>query len=245
MNMMASPGQARLHSMLAAGLEVIRIQQDLAARRTNLVAELLRDQKDFFEQQHYPPGDVFDPATGAQYYYHSHRGEGREHGHFHIFQRPHLLPDRFEPVRHVRVGIGRCSPREDIGPHWPRGDQALAHIVGVAMDNYGLPIRLFTVNRWVVDETWFSARDVIAMLDRFEMSHGWPVREVNQWLNALLRLFQPEIAELIRRRDAAVEARARANPRGDALEDRSLEITAGMDISVERRVRQLRRSLSQ
>lgn len=245
MNMMANPGQARVHSMLAAGLEVVRIQQELTARRSNLVAELLQGSEDFFEQQHYPPGDVFDPATGAQYYYHSHRGDGREHGHFHIFQRPCFLSESFEPVRYVRVGIGRCSPREEVGHHWPRGEQALAHIVGVAMDNYGLPIRLFTVNRWVVDETWYAARDVITMLDRFELRHGLSAPAVNNWLNNLLRLFQPEIAELIRRRDAAVEARARANPHGDALEDRSLEITASIDISVERRVRQLRRSLPQ
>ncbi|WP_298722566.1 hypothetical protein [uncultured Ferrovibrio sp.] len=244
MNMMANLGQARLHAMLNAGLEVLRIQQQLTERRSNLVAELLRGQDEFFEHQHYPPGDVFDPETGAQYYYHSHRNEGREHGHFHIFQRPQFLPESFEPARYVKQGVGRCSPREKIGEHWPRGDKALAHIVGVAMDNYGLPIRLFTVNRWVTDETWFAARDVIAMLDRFELRHGWPVPEVNRWLNNLLRLFQPEIVELIRRRDDAVEARGRANPRGDALEDRSLEITASLDISVERRVRQLRRSLN-
>jgi hypothetical protein len=242
MNMMANLGQARLQSMLAAGIEVLRIQQDLSGRRSNLVAELLRGQEEFFEQQHYPAGDVLDPETGAQYYYHAHRNEMREHGHFHVFQRPHLLPERFEPVRLVKPGIGRCTARQQVGQHWPRGEQALAHIVGVAMDNYGMPIRLFTVNRWVTDETWYSARDVIAMLERFELRHAWPAPEVNRWLNSLLRLYQPEIVELIRRRDAAVEARARANPRGDALEDRSLEITAALDISVERRVRQLRRS---
>lgn len=242
MNMMANLGQTRLQSMLAAGIEVLRIQQDLSGRRSNLVAELLRGQDEFFEQQHYPAGDVFDPETGAQYYYHAHRNETREHGHFHVFQRPHLLPERFEPVQLAKPGIGRCTAREQVGQHWPRGEQALAHIVGVAMDNYGMPIRLFTVNRWVTDETWYSARDVIAMLERFELRHAWPAPEVNRWLNNLLRLYQPEIVELIRRRDAAVEARGRANPRGDALEDRSLEITAALDISVERRVRQLRRS---
>ena len=243
MNMMANLGRARLQSMLASGIELLRIQQDLASRRSNLVAELLRGQDEFFEQQHYPAGDVFDPDTGAQYYYHAHRNETREHGHFHIFQRPHLLPERFEPVRYVKPGVGRCKPQEKIGEHWPRGEKALAHIVGVTMDNYGLPIRLFTVNRWVTDETWYSARDVIAMLDRFELRHSWPVPEVNRWINHLLRLYQPEIVELIHRRDAAVEVRGRANPRGDALEDRSLEVTGFTEISVERRVRQLRRAL--
>jgi hypothetical protein len=244
MNMMANMGRARLQAMLASGMELMAIQQGLANRRSNLVAELLRGQEDFFEHQHYPAGDVFDPDTGAQYYYHAHRNETREHGHFHVFQRPHVLPERFEPVRHVKPGIGRCSGHEQVGRHWPRGDQALAHIVGIAMDNYGLPVRLFTVNRWVTDETWYAARDVIAMLERFELRHAWPAPDVNRWLNHLLRLYQPEIVELIRRRDAAVEARAKANPRGDALEDRSLEVTATIDVSVERRVRQLRRALA-
>lgn len=244
MNMMANLGHVRLQNMLAAGLDVLRIQQGLAARRSNLVAELLRGQDAFFEMKHYPQGDVFDPETGAQYYYHAHRSDPREHGHFHIFQRPHILAERFEPARYVKPGIGRCAGEKKVGAHWPRGEQALAHIVAVAMDNYGLPIRLFTVNRWVTDETWFAARDVVTMLDQFEIRHNWPAPEVNQWMGNLLRLFQPEIVELIRRRDAAVEARARANPHGDALEDRSLEVTATLDISVERRVRQLRRSLA-
>jgi hypothetical protein len=219
MNMMTSLGRPRLQGMLAAGIEVLRIQESLAAKRGNLVAELLRGQGEFYEQEHYPAGDVFDPESGAQYYYHAHRGDAREHGHFHVFMRPHHLPERFEPARRAKPGIAV----EGAGP---RGDAALAHIIAIGMDNYGLPVRLFTVNRWVTDESWFAARDV------------------NLWLTSLMRLFQPEIAELIRRRDAAVEARARANPRADALEDRSLEITAALDISVERRVRQLRRSLS-
>ncbi len=233
MNMMTSLGQPRQQTMLTAGLEVLRIQEALAARRGNLVAELLSGQGDFYEQEHYPAGDVFDPESGAQYYYHAHRGDPREHGHFHVFMRPHHLPERFEPLRHARPGMKL--------PCGPGGSAALAHIVAIGMDNYGLPVRLFTVNRWVTDETWFAARDVIAMLDRFQVSHAYPSGQVNTWLTNLLRLFQPEIAELIRRRDAAVEARGRANPRASALEDRSLEITAALDISVERRVRQLRR----
>ncbi len=235
MNMMTSLGRPRLQGMLAAGIEVLRIQEALAARRGNLVAELLRGQGEFYEQEHYPAGDVFDPESGAQYYYHAHRGDAREHGHFHVFMRPHHLPERFEPARRGKPGIAL--------PCGPTGDAALAHIIAVGMDNYGQPVRLFTVNRWVTDETWFAARDVIAMLDRFQVGHSYPSAEVNGWLTSLLRLFEPEIAELIRRRDAAVEARARANPRANALEDRSLEITASLDISVERRVRQLRRQL--
>jgi len=244
MNMMTGLGRPKLQSMLAAGLEMVRLQDELAAKRSNLVAEILRGQGEFFETEHYPRGDVFDPETGAQFYYHTHRADPREHGHFHLFLRPSHLAERFEPVRVARMGVGRCRGDEPIGAHWPRGNASLAHIVAVAMDNYGLPMRLFTVNRWVTDETWYGARDVIAMLDRFTVTHEYPSPALNRWLSALVRFYQPEIAELVRRRDAAVEARARANPKADALEDRSLEITAALDISVERRLRQLRRQLA-
>lgn len=243
MNNMSRLGRSRLQLMLTAGVEALRIQRELAARQSNLVAEILKDEGEFFEQEHYPAGDVFDPGSGAQYYYHAHRRDEREHGHFHVFLRPNHLPEKFEPIRHTRAGVGRCAGERQVGVHWPRGNAALAHIVAIAMDNFGLPVRLFTVNRWVTDETWFAARDVIAMLDRFDLSHDYPSPGVNRWLASMLRLFQPDIAELIRRRDAAVEARARANPRTDALEDRSLEVTAMLDISVDRRVRELRRSL--
>lgn len=237
--MMAGPGRERLRYLLAAGQKALRLQQAMTARRSNPVAEVLGDAQEFFETEHYPPGDVFDPATATQYYYHTHRGEGgdgHEHGHFHVFMRPDAMLERFEPRRPNRPGVG-CA---GAGPRGP----ALAHIVCIAMDNYGLPVRMFTVNRWVTDETWYPARDVIAMLERAAISHDYPSAELNAWLSAILGLFQPEIAELIRRRDAAIEARGRAKPHADALEDRTLAVTATLDISVERRVRQLRRQVA-
>src|SRR3546814_4499363 len=110
--------------------------------------------------------------------------------------------------------IGRCAGEPQVGAHWPRGEAALAHIVGVAMDNYGLPIRLFTANRWVTDETWYAARDVITMLDHFEIRSRRTVPAVNGWIAGLLRLFHPEIVALVRRRHAAVDARSPAHPHG-------------------------------
>ncbi|MEE8172364.1 MAG: hypothetical protein V3T62_05480, partial [Alphaproteobacteria bacterium] len=43
---------------------------------------------------------------------------------------------------------------------WPSGDDALSHIIGISMDAKGMPIRLFTTNRWVTGEAWYKARDV-------------------------------------------------------------------------------------
>src|SRR3546814_1439651 len=95
-------------------------------------------------------------------------------------------------MRHAKPGIGRCAGEPQVGAHWPRGEAALAHIVGVAMDNYGLPIRLFTVNRWVTDEAWYAARAVITMLDHFEIRSRRTVPEVNGWIAGQLRLFRSE-----------------------------------------------------
>jgi hypothetical protein len=36
--------------------------------------------------KHYPPGDIRDPKSGTQCYYHCHRDSG-EHGHIHVFGR--------------------------------------------------------------------------------------------------------------------------------------------------------------
>ncbi len=77
----------RLAGMLEAGEAVVAARDRLLDRGSNVVAELLRGQGPFYEFDHYPDGDVFDPSTGAQYYYHAHRGVAGEHGHFHTFLR--------------------------------------------------------------------------------------------------------------------------------------------------------------
>lgn len=89
---LAPPGLAdlprrRLAAMLEAGEAVAAARDRLLDRGSNVVAELLRGQGPFYEFSHYPDGDVSDPATGAQYYYHAHRSAAGEHGHFHTFLR--------------------------------------------------------------------------------------------------------------------------------------------------------------
>ncbi|WP_119420861.1 DUF6969 family protein [Desertibaculum subflavum] len=77
----------RLAGMLEAGEAVAAARDRLLDRGSNVVAELLAGQGPFYEFDHYPDGDVFDPVTGAQYYYHAHRSVAGEHGHFHTFLR--------------------------------------------------------------------------------------------------------------------------------------------------------------
>jgi hypothetical protein len=209
----------------------------LAKTGDTVVGELLRERDGFFEWQHYPPGDVYDPEFQAQYYYHAHPAEERvegEHGHFHTFLRPLGMPPGCAPL-----------PVPDLAPPKDPND-ALSHLIGISMDRHGRPIRLFTTNRWVTGETWYEAEQVIAMLDHFAIDHARPSWATNRWITAMVRLFKPQIADLLRRRDAAIEEQRRRDPEANVFEGRDLEVTSERPIAVPAQidaVEQARRAL--
>lgn len=212
-----------LEAMAAAADEVADCMRVLHKTGDNIVGEVLRDQGTFYEWNHYPSGDVYDHVTHAQYYYHAHPKEERpgEHGHFHTFLRPKGMPPGISP-----------APIPDAP--LPEGEnEALSHLVAISMDPAGLPIRLFTTNRWVTGEVWYAARDVGVMIDLFAIDHARPSWPVNRWITAMLALFRPQIADLLDGRDKAVAEWAAAHPEVDVYEDRNLEVTSMLDISVE------------
>lgn len=199
-------------------LEALRL---LGKAGTNPVAQVLRHQGEFIEFDHYPKGDIYDDETGAQYYYHAHRAETGEHGHFHTFLRVKGMPS----------GIKAAPYTGDADR--PVGKDAISHLIGIAMDRSGLPTALFTTNRWVTGETFYAADAVIAMLDRFNIDHAYPCLATNRWITALVRLFRPQIEILVRRRDTAIEDWQRRYPDGDVFEDRRLEITSELHIDID------------
>lgn len=220
---------AELMRMSAAADEIIECYRVLNKVGANVVGELIKGVETFYEWDHYPEGDSYDNETHSQYYYHSHREE--EHGHFHTFLRREGMDDDMKPV-----------PYEG-EEEWPTGDDELSHLVGVSMDRQGFPIGLFTTNRWVTDENWFAAADVIAMLDRFHMDHCFPSWPVNKWLSAMVALFKPQIARLVVCRDDALANWQRDHPGEDVFEDRELEIINYTDISVEDQIRAVKEVL--
>lgn len=225
----------RLRRMAAAAEELAEIHRLLAKTGDNVVGELLREAGTFYEWDHYPKGDVYDPETHAQYYYHAHPPEQRfpgEHGHFHTFLRPFGMPPGLRPAPTVS---GRPAGRG--------ANDALSHLVAIAMDDRGQPLRLFTVNRWVTGETWYRAADVIAMLDAFAVELVRPSWVTNRWITALLRLFTPDAALLLQARDVAVAERRRQRPSADVLEDRGLEITSWIAVSLPERIDAVRKAL--
>lgn len=212
-----------LQRMAEAGGEAVDCFRVLAKTGDNIVGELLRDTGTFYEWDHYPKGDVYDSETHSQYYYHAHPADERpgEHGHFHTFIRPKGMPEGMKPAP-----LPDYEPPED-------PDDALSHIIGISMDPQGLPLRLFTTNRWVTGEIWYAPEDVIDLLDRFEIDLAHPSWPVNRWLTGMLRLFRPQIADLLHARDAKIAEWAAAHPGENAYEDRDFEVTSWLDIVVD------------
>ena len=221
----------RLRSMLAAGQDILECYRVLERGGLNIVGEVLKGGGTFYEWDHYPDGDVFDPDSHSQHYYHAHRAE--EHGHFHTFLRQLGMPKGTRPIKN--------KGKEK----WPRGKDILSHLIGISMDAYGFPIRLFTTNRWVTGEVWYRADDVITMLDLFVIDHANPSWPVNRWVSGMIRLFQPQIAELVIERDATIKRWRDGHPESDVLEDRQLDITSVLDISVEDQVTAVEQALGE
>lgn len=216
-----------------AAAEVVDCMRVLGKSGSNLVMEVLGDGP-FTQLEHYPPGDVHDPETHGQFYFHAHppgRGADDDYGHFHTFLRPLGMPP----------GV---APADLPGNAVPEGENAaLSHLVAISMDRWGRPVRLFTTNRWVTAETWYPAADVIAMLPRFEMDVAKPSWPLNRWITAMMVLYRPEIAALLRERDAAVARWQAQHPDRPALEDHGLEVTSRRDIDLQAKLAEVRRAI--
>lgn len=222
-----------LERMAEAGAEVVDVVRVLAKSDLNVVGEIIKGQGTFYEWDHYPPGDIYDPASHSQYYYHAHPAAERpgEHGHFHTFLRPKGFP----------AGV-RPAPLPDYEP-LDDPDDELSHIVGISMDKYGVPIRLFTVNRWVTNEVWYRADDVVRMLDLFEIDLAVPSWPANRWITAMLRLFRPQIVDLIYARDQRIEALRAEYPDRNPFMIKEIEVLSLFDVDIDGQIQDVTRAL--
>jgi hypothetical protein len=101
------------------------------------------------------------------------------------------------------------------------------------MDRFGRPTALFTTNRWVTDETLYSAETLIAALPRFALDLAHPSWPLNRWLTAMVTLYSAEIAILLRARDAVLES--------IDLEDRNVEVLSHHRIDLDAKLVEVRR----
>lgn len=216
-----------LSRMAAAAETVVDCMRELHEAGSNLVKDALRGSEEFVEWEHYPPDDVRDPETHAQYFLHAHARDGRDapdFAHFHIFMGAAGMP----------IGV---RPAKLDGGAPDAGDGAkMSHLVAISLTPRAMPERLFTTNRWVTAETWYSAPDVVAMLNRFSLDAAVGSQTLNRWITAMMVLFRPHIEWLLRERDTTVERWRSMHPGIDVFEDRRLEITSSIDISLERHI---------
>ncbi len=190
--------------MAAAADEALACQRELKRAGRNIVGEILKGQGAFVQMDHYPQGDVYDSASGSQFYYHAHRRE--EHGHFHLFHRP---------------------PEDNR----PGEVETPSHLVAISMDRWGAPIGLFTTNRWVTGERWRCAEEVISLASDFRIDHDRPSWRVNRWITAMVKCCRPQIDTLLRHRDREM-ARLLAHE-GDAIyEDRRIEVIGQLPLQL-------------
>jgi len=236
-----------LHERVAAAATLRQCREALAARGRTVIREAVASgaeaAADIADWQHYPEGDVYDPATHAQYFYHQHPGpprpRGGEHlecGHFHLFLRGEGMPPGVTPLLLPELAVANapktgCLPRQS-APLKRGSRDEVCHLVAIAVDRRGEPIRLFTTNRWVTGETWYQADDVIRMLGCFRIAGDAPSLLLNRWIAALVVLYRPEIAWLLHQRDKAVMQR-RWRWRGNVFEDPRLEIASSLDIDLD------------
>lgn len=185
---------------------LLNAQQAMQTNNGNTILHhTLEGQDRHVSMAHYPKGDRIDYDTGAQYFYHCHRENfhSDEHGHFHCFMRYKHIPDSIKPV-----------PL----PDWDKFIQKpMTHLVAIGMNRYGQPIRLFSVNRWVTSEIWYSAQDTRKLLELFrfvEPKNNFCGRKhsnnpkhwkcLDTWIEALVQLFSPQITWLQKQRDVAI-----------------------------------------
>ena len=189
---MTSACSRDIPALRRAGAELLDVIEALQARGHNVVTELQPAERAMQQWDHYPANDANDPVSGYRWYYHAHPGPQAEveHGHFHVFSAASTLAD-----------AGRYI-----------------HLIGLSVSADGMPLRAFTTNRWVTNELYAPAGQVLRRLQRFSMQVPSDLALVHRWLAAVIVLFRPQIRALLAERDERLsQAQAR---RPNVFEDR-------------------------
>jgi hypothetical protein len=203
--------------------QVLETQQQMTDAGKNILYYTLRRKRRHEHMSHYPKGDRIDHQTGAQYFYHCHREnfDSTEHGHFHCFLRYKHIPKHIKPF-----------PLAD----WDRYiDNPMTHLIAIAMNQFGQPIRLFTVNRWVTSEIWYDALHLPQFIKRYKMTLSddpyWLI--LDKWVEGMLHLFAPQIAWLHHARDKKIKAHGVDNPYLDHELEELSELPIDMKSQIE------------
>ena len=155
----------------------------------------------FEEYRHYPKRDVVDSLSGYQFYYHRHKDVDAHRGdHGHF----HL----FKSLK----------------------NSGFVHLGAIAMNQQGLPVRLFTTNRWVTGEIWKDASTVLRHLRRFDVTVSGRLQPIARWLKSVTRLFDYEFERILDQRDEQMNRLLKKTCAKDIWEDRSLHVMSSIKV---------------
>lgn len=202
-----SMGSRDLRALRRAGAELLDVIDALQRKGRNVVTELLGG-RSMTEWDHYPADDAFDVATGYRWYYHTHvdTSRGDEHGHFHLFAAAKPAP----------------------------GEAPCAHLVAFGVGADGLPRRAFTTNRWVTNEAYRPAGQVLRRLQRFALHKPAALALVHRWLAALVGVFRPQLSALLVERDRRIEIALRKRP--GLFEDRRTSLLSQCRLDLQHQI---------
>jgi hypothetical protein len=157
-----------------AAQELASIQMKYAESGRTLSEAALCGAKEFVEWQHYPANDLVDEVSGYEFYYHAHSADEIPNGEHGHF---HVIK---------------------------RNAKGFHHLIGIALNQKGLPTRLFTTNQWVTGEVIADSTIAMRSIQGFEMVTKGRMALVTKWIGALIQLFAKEIEGLILERDQKI-----------------------------------------
>lgn len=180
------------------------ILTDFAQRGLTIPQVLMGQDPIFREWHHYPSHDLVDVVSGYEAYYHAHKMDemsDTEHGHFHLFKRSSTQTEQF------------------------------MHLIAIALDSKGLPVRLFTTNQWVTGETMGSAESLRDVLAHFKIETGSSLDTLASWIQSLITLYGDEIEQLIEERDRRLNQLAsQTKSMVSVLNDQSIHVLSQRQI---------------
>jgi hypothetical protein len=197
-------------ALLDAAADLVAIQAGMARRGVGMAQAALAGVQQVQTLRHHPRGDVVDRDNRSQFYYHLH-------------------------------GSSRCPPAEHGHFHLftRRPDGGFSHLAGLSLDDRGWPIRWFTTNRWVTGETWLSATQLSADIDRFAPRTTGRLAPVARWLGAMVLLHRNSLKALLRRRDAVLARQLQRRDAEDFFEDRRHDVLTEQRIDLGRTLSRL------
>jgi len=222
----ADRGFPHPRSVAAGATALVSCYRRLARQREHLLESVLNGEPPV-QWAHYPHDDAINRDRRYQWFYHSHspadRPDAAEHGHFHLFAR---IGGR---SRCVDAGI---EQEFQATMKSTTSEAATRSLLGISLNPQGVPVSLFTVNRWVTGDELLSGPGTLSLLDSLTLRTGHP--EIDACITALTRLYRPEIRLLIKRRDEVLHARAATGP--GTLDDRSLEVLSELALNADDRI---------